>query len=556
MTRERDFNLANLLAVLLVINIFQMIDMLSCGSAMFYSSMISYKYNINSADAKILSNLGCLTYGYSTIIGMVAYACFSKINASIMAGPIVESLKPMCEAYSESILREVSSIDAYYTNMLVHLFVTAVGFSFFSFLIYLSNKANYLNLVPKSVTNGLFGAIGLGQLKITMDCLGTNSITNIFENNSLRNLFMVSVLVVIVYCILERWFKAPDFLVPLYFFFIVGAFYSVALFLYGNKDLLKNVRDCLWLENTELPLLPNYCFDRLKLSYIKWNILMKNSLKIFSMVLLSSIHIMVNLPAYRMVTKVPTNLTRELKTQGLSNLFTIVPSYFICSFSIAAYKCGGKHRYYSAIGGLSLMALVIFGVMIKGFIPKFALSLVPGIMFVGFSLSAFYDTLFYISIYEYAISVAVCTSIQLISHFKPYLSDYSYSIALLLGFVLYLCVFGIIGGFKKIHARAIDFVPSDTGLVVIDHMLWFCTAISFRDTIRANMEKNIIIDLRRCPAIDWISQDIIYNTCNITNKVILVGEPRGFRKKRFKLVTNCFCFRNYHEFIVGTCDEV
>ena len=147
---------------------------------------------------------------------------------------------------------------------------------------------------------------------------------------------------------------------------------------------------------------------------------MRNTPKIFAMIFISSIHIAVNLPAYRMATSLDFDFSSELRTQALSNIVSVAPTYFIVSYSIAVFKSGGNKKAYTLMASGVMLALAFFGVKIKGFIPKFVLSLVPGVMFVSFILSSFYETLYYVSAYEYGLSVVVCAIIKV---FGEYVSD-------------------------------------------------------------------------------------------------------------------------------------
>ncbi|KRH92825.1 Sulfate Permease (SulP) Family, partial [Pseudoloma neurophilia] len=562
--QKYSFNIFHLISLTLVINIFQMIDMLSCGPAMTFSTNnLKLAANFTGDDRTILKNLGCLGYIYSTILAMVSFAFFTSIDAGIMAGPIVESLKPMVEAYATTILEHTNTVNGYYTNLFLHLTVTAIGFSMFSLLLYLTNRAHILGLAPKSVINGILAGIGLGQLSIGLDCIEWSKDTftpghDMFFKT--RNLTIALVLAVIGYCILERYFSHLDFLIPLYFLCLIILFYIISPFIYGRSNFFQSVRNDNWIDSPEEIIYPNYIYKRLEWSTISWSLLFKNGIKILSMILLSSVHIAVNLPAYKMATGITFNFTKELRTQGLGNLFTFCPAYFICSYSIAAFKCGGKKRFYSIIGGASLIGVALYGVMIKGYIPKFALGLVPGIMFVGFITSAFFNTLWFISPHEYLISVLTTTIVKLPMFIKAlphWWGDYSYPLAFVFGSTAYLIMFGIFStinrrtGIKNIEKKEI---PQNTGLIVINHMLWFLTANTFENSIKNIEEKNIVIDLQGCSTIDWICQDVLMNACEKYERVTVIGHPISFRKYRFAQVANFFYFSDKQEYLSCPCE--
>ncbi|KRH92919.1 Sulfate Permease (SulP) Family [Pseudoloma neurophilia] len=549
--KKEKFNILSMITSVSIILIFQLIDMLSCGPAIFFSSSSDeLKKRFSEDEIDVLKKLGCLTYVYSCIISTIIFALLSKMEATVVSGIIVESLKPMVDSFSANILKETKTLNEFVTNYIFHLFLTTVGFSILSLVLYSINKAHYLSLIPKSIINGALGAIGIGQLQIALDCIGFEGFQSL-KDSSLRNLFIICIVAVSLYFILEIWFSHIDYLIPAYFIGLVAISYFLSVLVYGKNDLMKNLRENKLIDSPETLLYPNYLFNRLEFSSISLKIVAKNTVKIFTMIFISSIHIAVNLPAFKMATGTDFDFSTELRTQGLSNLITFVPCYFIVSYSIAVFKSGGKKRSYSLIAGFLMIVIALYGVMIKGYIPRFALALVPGIMFVGFILSSFYETISYISAYEYFLSLLVTVIIKgggsIIK--TDWYTDYCFVIGVSIGFVLYLIMFGIFSAISKKKTEKIEYSSNDTDLLVVDYILWFLTATQFEKNLETKNKPKIILDFQKCSAIDWIGQDKLINTAEKYEEVVLIGAPFNLRHNRFSKVASFSYFADYKAYL-------
>lgn len=515
--------------------------MLSSGPMIFYSSdneLINSVFTVK--EIEILKKLGCLVFIYSNIISMICFSLLSKINSTLVSGIIIESLRPMVNAYCKNIILETRDLDGYVTNFIFQFFITAIGFAFLSLFLFYIKKAHYLGLIPKCIINGCLGAVGIGQLNIALDCLkGTEQ-----EMRNIPILFLVAFSVIVFYYILKNSFHDNVYLTPSYVLFLVFLFYILSgLFLNEEENLIKYLRSIEWLSSTDSVLFPNFVLERLDPSKISYIALFRNTLGILTIISISSIHLAVNLPAFQMATGVEFDFSAELKTQGLSNLFTFIPSYFIVSYSIAIHKSGGLKRYYSLIAGLSMIIVALYGVMIKGYIPKFALSLIPGIMFVDFMITSFYNTLFYVSVHEYLLSVFVSIIIKLTN-------EYIYGI--IIGFAAYMLMF-LIFHMKTFQNRmALTHIPAlrDFHVIEVDYILWFYTVGRFCNELKNVSDIKLIIDCQKCCAIDWIGHDIIKKTCHDFDEVVFIGFPYNFSRTAFSECSNFLFFETHDQYFI------
>lgn len=111
---------------------------------------------------------------------------------------------------------------------------------------------------------------------------------------------------------------------------------------------------------------------------------------VLSIVFFNMILTAVYLPGYRYATNIDFNYSRELATQGFTNIFTCIPSYFLPSYSITIHKIGETRKIYGIISSVALIFNTIFGLVLKGYVPTFLLCMIPFLLgFTFFFLSEF-----------------------------------------------------------------------------------------------------------------------------------------------------------------------
>lgn len=543
---QNNLNFGMAVSAIAIILIFQLIDMLSMGPALFYTTSGPQWFNtLGQDDIRVLKTLGTLVYSYSAMISMISFGIATNINATIVAGPIVESFRPMINSYSKAILNETQTVDGFFTNFCIHLLITTIGFALVSIAIYSFDIASYLNYVPKSVINGCICAIAFGQLSIGLDCLRGRSKTL----SDVSILVAVAVFCVILYYIIDLWVGPFDFLVPIYSLCLILTFYLASLGYYRNSTgLMEQLRNSEWINRTQPITWPNFIIKQFDPKLISFKALYKNIFNIFAMIAISMIHIIVNLPAFKISTGKDVDFSREVAAQGFSNIFTLIPSYFVVSYSIAAFRSGGSSKYLSIIAGVLMSFLAIFGVVINGVTPKFVLSLIPGIMFVFFLQISFYETLYTASIFEYLLSVIIFIIIKKSGH---------YIVGMIVGFSLYVILFSCFALHSYLTARNLELRKNEPqiiensriGVIKIGKILWFESASRFiADLSKIENCKTVILDCRDCAAIDWTCQDLIAHACEKYQNVIILGHPLNFKLSRFDKIPNFALYPTYTDF--------
>ncbi|ELQ74119.1 Sulfate Permease (SulP) Family [Trachipleistophora hominis] len=522
MNPKRTFSISALISTSLMAIIFQLMDMLSYGRAMFKSD--DPEQNI------IVQNIGMLCYIYSTIWSQLLFNYFSKIDAAIISSVIVESLPFMEENVGKIINKHTSGLNGYITNFIAILLICSVGFGIVSLLLKYGRAGHLISLIPKAVVNGCLGAIGLTQFP-----LGWSALVPKGYEKKYWLLCTIAIAVAVILFILQFKLAGADFLIPLYTLIIITLFYGIAFIFVGASDRMQYLRDNNWLPIKEAKILyPNYVLSRIDLSTLNWRSFVYNFFNILTVIFFNSVHIAVNLPAYKISTGVNFDFSDELGTQGFSNLFTFIPCYFVACYSIAFYKAGGTLKIYGYVSALAMILIAVFGLTIKGYVPNFVLSMLPFVMGAGFLYSSFYEPIFTTSIYEYSISVVVCLICWLTGQ---------YIVGVLVG--LGICVaYYIIASRRKIALYdSLDVIESDNiKVIVVDYLLCFLTAKRF---VLPEYTDILIMDFSRCQGVDWLGMDLIVSCCEKARKVYFIGSPINLRVKRLKDVQNLVLVKDY-----------
>ncbi|ELA45953.1 hypothetical protein VCUG_02561 [Vavraia culicis subsp. floridensis] len=522
MNPKRTFSISALISTSLMAIIFQLMDMLSYGRAMFK--------NDDPEKNVIVQNIGMLCYIYSTIWSQLLFNYFSKIDAAIISSVIAESLSFMKDNIGKVVCEHTTDLNGYITNFLMILVISSVGFGLVSLLLKYARAGHLISLIPKAVINGCLGAIGLSQFPV-----GWSALVPEGYENKYWLLCTIAIVVAVVLFFLQFKLSGADFLIPLYTVVIITLFYGVTFIFVRGGDKMQYLRDNNWLPVKENRILyPNYVLSRIELSTLSWRALLYNFSNILTVIFFNSVHIAVNLPAYKMATGVNFDFSDELGTQGFSNLLTFIPCYFVTCYSIAFHKAGGTMKIYGYISALAMISVAVFGLMIKGYIPNFILSMLPFVMGAGFIYSSFYEPIFTASIYEYTISVVVC----LICWFTD-----QYILGVLIGMAICVAYYIIASRRKIAHYDALNVVESDNiKIIVVDYVLCFWTVKRF---VVPGYTDILILDFSRCQGVDWLSTDLIVNCCEKARKVYFIGKPVNLRVKRLKDVSNLVLVKNY-----------
>lgn len=530
MNNKRTFSVSALVSTALMVAIFQLMDMLSYGGSMFARD--------DPSENATVKNLGMLCYIYSTMLSQLLFNYLSRIDAAIVSGVIVESLPFMQASIGGVIARHTKDIDGYFTNFLVVFILCSLGFGLASLLLKHGRAGHLISLIPRAVVNGCLGAIGLAQFPVGWGVI----VSGRFGRQCIPLVCAAVAVAAVLFLLQQRWPDA-NILIPLYTFVVVVLFYVLSLLLGISTARL---RDGNWLAAREgRAFYPNYVYARIRPSSLRWRAVAGNLLNILTVIFFNSVHIAVNLPAYRVSTGIDFDFSSELGTQGIANIFTVIPCYFVACYSIALYKAGGVLKMYGYVSALAMVPVAVFGLMVRGYIPTFVLSMLPFVMGAGFVYGSFYEPLFTVSPLEYITSLVVCMICC---------ATDQYIIGVAVGLAVCVAHYVVASQRKIAPAGVLGVKETDRlHVVVVDYMLCFWTAQRFVLPERADV---LVVDLTRCPGIDWLGMDLVAGTCERAQKVYVVGRPPSMRVRRLTGVPGMVLARDYDDLRVLINEDV
>ncbi|KAG0418817.1 hypothetical protein EQH57_0652 [Dictyocoela roeselum] len=311
--------------------------------------------------------LNMAIYIYSSILSQIIYNTFTKINTSVICGPIVENysnIESLIKNINEQL--ETDDVKTIFTNAAACIFLTTILFAVISIILSKMNGEYILKKIPEPVITGSLGAIGW--------FLFYDSYANCAQT-ALKYTSLVSSIV--VFAVKQRY--DYNFILPLCILVLMMFFFMLRPFI----GILKHD---YWLESMEASIItPGILFKNLDFGLLEPKVIFNNLFGILSIAGYSMIHIVVNLPVFSQMTGCAFSFTKELQTQGIMNMFTSIvpiPCYFVSCYSVAIKKAGGDKRLYGIIIALSYIFLVFTIGFIRNFLPKFIIATLP--MVFGF----------------------------------------------------------------------------------------------------------------------------------------------------------------------------
>ncbi|ELA45955.1 hypothetical protein VCUG_02563 [Vavraia culicis subsp. floridensis] len=509
-TKPEKFKIRNMLSCVMLVCIFELMDMLS------YSSAIMVNYN----SSKDIDAVCMILYIYPTISSVIFYNVFTTIDAGIVSSAIVENFRFFFKM-SEVVQKNVENEEALVTNSFFLFLVTGLLFALSSIIMMKLKLGRLISHIPKAVVYGIFATIGLIQIPVGLQELMPNG----YDSSNL-SMYIVAFVIFITIFILQKRYTNVVYIMPLSMAVCLGLFYAFFAFRFRN-NLIYELMLRGWLhERNDRIINPSMLFDMIEVKTLNFRFLLKNMRTILVCVFFSLLHVTYNLPSYKMDLNIDFDYSKELGTQGYTNLFTLIPCYFISCYSSPFYKCGGTKRIYGVISGIFLIFVALFGCTIRGYVPKFLLCMPP--LLIGFTM--IYDTLINVVSEARIFEQLVVLVISLIS----YLTE-DYFLGVVAGILIHLVFYFMM---KQRPMKNDEQITAHLECLVgytyikIDYVFCFMTMNKFKKHDFSS--EKIIVDLLECPAVDWIGSDLLYDAINKPNKTaVIVGVPLNFNKQRF-----------------------
>ncbi|ELQ74121.1 Sulfate Permease (SulP) Family, partial [Trachipleistophora hominis] len=507
------FKIRNMLSCVIMVCIFELMDMLS------YSGAIMENYN----SSKDIDAVCMILYIYPTISSMIFYNIFTTIPAGIVSSAIVENFR-FFHKMSKNVRKNVDSEEALVTNSIFLFFVTGLLFAFSSIIMMKLRLGRLILQIPKAVVYGIFATIGIIQIPVGLQELMPNG-----YNHEHLSMYIIAFAVVLIVFVLQKRYPNIMYIMPLSMVVCMCLFYSFFIFQFKN-DLIYELILHGWLHERDNRVInPSMLFNMIELETLQFGFLLKNLRTVLVCVFFSLLHVTYNLPSYKMDLNIEFDYSAELGTQGYTNLFTFIPCYFISCYSGPFYRSGGTKRIYGIISGLFLVFVALFGCSIRGYVPKFLLCMPP--LLIGSTM--IYDTLLTVISETKVFEQLVVFVISLIS----YLTE-DYFLGVVTGILIHLAFYFMlkrraISNEQRVSTYS-EFLAGYT-CIKIDFILCFMTMNKFKKYDFT--DEKIVIDLLECPAVDWIGSDLLYDAINKPDKkVVIVGVPFNFNEKRFNKI--------------------
>lgn len=521
----RDIKLKNLLSCSCLVFIFELIDMLVYSRAMLH----------NSGENADLMNISTILYIYPTIISMIGYNIFTKIESGIVSSTIVENF-PYFSRISKNIESNTETFEEYISNCLMIFMFATFLFAISSIILSRTNVGHWIILTPKAIIYGVFIYIGVIQLPI-----GYGQLVSDKPDMKYIGMYICAILLVFITLFFQRKFPSAFIVVPGCLFTALFIFYIFSFISLG-KQPIEPLKGTGWLPQTENTIInPSLIFRLFSFKDLNFHLIIENQKNILQVVFFSLIHVIYNLPSFSMITGIKMNYTNSVAAQGFTNFFTFLPTYFISIYSAQFYSCGGVSRIYGFLAAFPLLFAAIYGNIIYGFVPKFILCTPP--FFIG--LSMIIDTLYLA--YKEAGKFDLMNML-IISIFIICTSEIV--IGIVFGLLLHALMFVFLGSRnnqKDEIVNEIDLLEQkQIKIITVDFPLCFLTCTEFTQQVsKVNPENGIlVINLSECRFVDWNGSSSLFDLVeNFDGNIVIYGHPYNlnlnrFKKKNIKITTD------------------
>lgn len=148
-----------------------------------------------------------------------------------------------------------------------------------------------------------------------------------------------------------------------------------------------------------------------RIGQVDWQIVLSQSGRIFTAVLVSTVSVLLNLSGLEIVAKQDIALNRELQVSGLVNIilgfFGSSPGYIALSQSSLAIRLGARNRFPGIIVGLLAGATLLAGTSVLTLVPKFILGGLLFFLGLSFLVEWLYDGWFRLRKTDYVIILCI-----------------------------------------------------------------------------------------------------------------------------------------------------
>jgi SulP family sulfate permease len=380
----------------LVIGLIDVIVVISFGALVFSGDLAEYApLGIN-----LLLFGGVLNYVIVTLTtsfpGMVS---ISQDSPAALLGIELSVIGASLTAGSNSdVLFYTAVIAVALTSLITGLVLILLG----SF-----NLGVLVRYLPYPVIAGFLAGTGwflfVGGLEITADASLSLNALGRFTSTEILIRWLPALLAGVLFYWATRRFPQV-WLLPVLFFAVAALFYIV---IWGSGSTVQQFQDAGWFlqptgeGQTWRPILLE------AVPQADWNWVLTRLPRFIPAVIVSVIAMLLNVSGLELSVREDINLDHELKSSGFSNLINAVVGNIVCfptiSFSVLAQRSGKPSKLVGFFAAFVLLAVLIFGNVFLGFVPKFVVGGLLVFLGIEFLADWLWSAFFRLSTFEYAI---------------------------------------------------------------------------------------------------------------------------------------------------------
>jgi len=316
--------------------------------------------------------------GYGISMALFSAVVFSLVLAvgSSYKGTIAAPQNNITGIMSAALVALAAGTSADFTLAVGFILLTTLATGGFFILLGQRNLGDLIRFIPYPVMGGFLAASGWlivdGSLRLMADTgIMSTSAMDLFDAPAR---WVPGVGLGVFLLILDRYTRRA-WVMPVVMLLAVGAFYGVAL---GPLDMtIPGLRADGFLFasfSRAVGWTPPPYADLLSLD---WSVLYLGLGNMITVLIVASVHILLNASGMELIAQTDIDLNRELKASGVANLLTGLGGGFVgynsLSQSALAHNIGSRSRTAAAVaGGLFLLTLV-FGTRLLSYFPPMIL---------------------------------------------------------------------------------------------------------------------------------------------------------------------------------------
>lgn len=516
------------------------IDRLNIYSQLFILNLIDITsfggVLLSENNKSIFSSVSMLFTFLSLLLAQLNYNFFTKIPVSICASPILEAsslLAKLCDSITDN-----ASDNEVIINSLIAIAISTLLFGIISIVFSIFDVSHYLFLIPHSVITGLLSGVGVSLIMMSYKLLRVNELGK--ENLGIFYFWFIFFFCILLY-FLEKKYSYNYLPLISAVIFTIGLFLIRKIFNLNDNNLIKyTIISAKVSLNDGLRTL----HKNLSLKNIKFDLILQEYKKILSLTFFYLLHLPINLTSYSKVTKVKSNLKKEFRTQGISNIIGsifAIPVYFVCCYSVMLAE-SGINSFYDGIALSLVYGLNYFlAGTVQSHVPVMGLAMFPILIGLSFCYSGIVNPLsdgnFVEFIIIWSITIAAGYDVPMFILF---------CLGLLAAFCYYLvsesyfkkCKEAFNSGFMEEFSRDYDYLK-------VDYLLFFINISKFKRELSKLKGDTIIIDLIGCGSFDMLGNEVFRDSLCADKKYFIIGSPYNFNTGPVSAMKNVILCNDY-----------